>query len=124
MKTGAKNIGRLAAVPSTTAPALKLGAIVGGAVSIFQNAHRVPRGQIDPGQAAGNVAKDTLGTGLATAAGAAVMTGLGIGGLLGITGFMTISGISIGWWDAAVGLDGQTAAATPSIEEDEDVADC
>ncbi|MDJ0811026.1 MAG: hypothetical protein QNJ48_08340 [Desulfobacterales bacterium] len=70
MKTGAKNIGRLGAVPSTTA------------------------------------------------AGTTVVTGLNIGGLLGMASFMTISGLSKGWWDAAAGLETQTAGATPSPEEE------
>ncbi len=83
MRTGCKIVGRLAAVPSTTVSAVKLGAIVGGAISIFQNALRVSRGRIGPGQAATNVVKDTVGTGLSTAAGVAVVTGMGIGGLFG-----------------------------------------
>ncbi len=60
MKSGAKNIGRLAAVPSTTAAAIKLGAVAGDAISIIQNAHRISLGQIDPAQAAANVVKDTV----------------------------------------------------------------
>ncbi len=62
--------------------------------------------------------KDSVGTVLATATGAAVVTGLGIGGLLGILSFMTTSGLSKGWWDAAVGPETQTAAATSSPEEE------
>ena len=120
MKTGAKPIGRRAAVPVTTVSALKLGAIVGGAISVFQNAHRVSRRPIQPGQAAANVVKDTVGSGLASAAGAAVVTGLGIGGLRGIVSFMTISGLSKGWWDAAVGPAGQAALAAPFIEDEKD----
>ncbi len=121
MKAGAKNVGRLAAVPSTTAAAMKLGAIVGGAISIFQNAHRISRRQIEPGRAAVNVVKNTVGSGLATAAGAAVLTGLGMGSLLGIVGFMTISGLSKGWWDAAVAPEGQKAA-TPAMEEEKELS--
>ncbi len=82
MKAGAKNADRLAAVPSSALSALKRGAIVGGAISIFQNAHRISRRQIEPGRAAVNVVKNTVGSGLATVAGAAVMTGLGMGSLL------------------------------------------
>ncbi len=36
MKTGVKNIDRLGAVPSTTASAMKLGAVAGAAISICQ----------------------------------------------------------------------------------------
>ena len=53
----------------------------------------------------------------------AVVTGLGLGGLFGIVSFMTISGLSKGWCDAAVGPAGQTALAAPSIEDEKDVDD-
>ena len=122
MKTIAQNVGKLAAPPSTTVSALRLGAIVGGPFPYARMPNGFHGGQIEPGRAAANVVKDTVGTGLATAAGAAVVTALGMGGLPGIVGFMTISGFSQGWWDAAVGRDGQTAAETPSMEADKDVA--
>ncbi len=51
-----------------------------------------------------------------------MLTGMGIGGFLGIVSSMTISGLSKGWWDAAVELEGRKAAATPPIEEEKDAA--
>ncbi len=98
MKTGEK-IGKLTAVPTTAASAIKLGAIVGGTLSMIQNTYRVSQGRINAREAAANVAKDTVGTGLSTAVGAVVVTGLGVSGLLGIVGFMTISGLSKELWD-------------------------
>lgn len=102
MKTGAKIIRGLTTVPATAASAIKLGVIVGGTVSILQNTYRVSRGRIKVGEAAMNVAKDTLGNGLSAAAGKVIITGLGAGGLLGTVSFMTISGLSKGLWDVVV----------------------
>jgi hypothetical protein len=118
MKTGKKPFGRLVAVPSTTSAAVRLGAIVGGAISLFQNGYRVSRGHIEPHKAAANVIKDTAGSGLATAAGALVVSGMGMSGLLGFVGFMTGSGFYKGWWDAVVGIaESRSAALPPSREE-------
>lgn len=106
MKTGAKIVCRLAAVPATTASAMKLGVIVGGTLSILQNTYRVSKGRINAGEAAVNIAKDTLGNGLSAAAGTVILTGLGASGLMGIVSFMSISGLSKGLWDTVFHGDG------------------
>jgi hypothetical protein len=116
MKANAEVVDRLATLPSASKSTFQVGVLFGDAVSVFQNAYRVSRVQIKPGQAAVSVVKDTVGTGQASAAGAAVVTGLGMGGL-GIVGFFAVSGLSMGWWDAAVGGDGRRIEAKPPAVE-------
>jgi hypothetical protein len=95
-------MGRLAVLPSHAAAAMKVGVVAGGTISAIQNTYDVTRGKITYNKAVSNVAKDTVGAGIATVAGSVTMTVLGIGGILGLVGFVGVTVASKGFWDSIV----------------------
>ena len=111
---GGRWSGRLAAVPATAGSAMKLGMVAGGAISLFRNTYRVSKGEVGPKDAALNVVSDSVGTGLATAAGAAAVTRLGLGGVLGVIGFMAVSGLAMGMWDSLAAPQRRRIAEAPT----------
>lgn len=81
---------------------MKIGAVAGGAVSTIQNTYNVARGQVTVNEAVANVAKDTVGTGLASVVGTVAITVFGVGGILGLVGFLGVTAVSKGFWDSIV----------------------
>ena len=77
-----------------------MGAVLGGTIAVIENTRKIAQGERKSAEAFANVAKETLGTGLSTAAGAAAMAALGIGGLIGLVGFAAVATISKGFLDS------------------------
>ena len=95
-------IKQLTAVPRTALSGGALGALVGGSLAAVQNTYQVAKGEIKSRDAVSNIVKESLGSGVATAAGATVISGLGIGGWIGVAGFMFVSSAAKGLWDSRV----------------------
>ena len=79
-----------------------MGAVVGGTIAAIDNVQKVAKGEQKGDEAVANVAKETLGTGLSTAAAAAAMAALGIGGLVGLAGFAAVATVSKGFLDSVL----------------------
>jgi hypothetical protein len=78
-----------------------VGALVGGSVSAVVNTYKVTKGEQNYTEAVTNVAKETVGTGISAATAAAAITAIGLGGLLGVAGFMAVATVTKGLWDTA-----------------------
>jgi hypothetical protein len=78
-----------------------LGAMVGGTVSAVSNSYKVARGEMNPSDAISNVAKEAVGTGISTATAGATVTALGLGGFLGLVGFLIVASFAKGLLDSA-----------------------
>lgn len=92
------------------------GALVGGASAAAQVIPQVRNNQISSQQAARDVLREAAGTGLAAAAGAAVVRAVGMGG--GILSLVVMFGVAAGakyLWNTAV-PGGASAAAAPQAE--------
>ena len=63
------------------------GAVAGGTIAAVSNSVRVARGELSGPESVSNVAKETVGTGLCTAAGMAAMRAIGSGGIVGLIAF-------------------------------------
>jgi hypothetical protein len=94
------NIEKLTAISRSAAMLGAMGAVVGGTIAAIENTQKVAKGERNSAEAIANVAKETLGTGISTAAGAAAMAALGIGGLIGLAGFTAVATISKGLLDS------------------------
>lgn len=90
-----------AIVPAATAASGTVGAIVGGTAAIARDVKRVKDGEMTTSQAAGDIAKESAGTGIATAAGVAVVGTLGMTGFLGILGMVGVASGTKYIWDRA-----------------------
>lgn len=85
-------------LPAATTAAGSVGAVVGGVVAAARNVKRVNQGEMTKGQAAADVGKEAVGTGLSTAAGVAVTGALGITGLLGLASLVGVAaGVKYLW---------------------------
>ena len=93
---------RLAAVPNNALGLGFLGAFVGGIYSAATNSYKVAKGEMSKVDAVTDVAQETMGTGLATAAGATAMTLLGVGGLVGLAGMVAVASLTKGAWNKAM----------------------
>ena len=71
-------------------------------VAALGNTYKVAKGEIGVDTAIANVARETVGTGIATAAGGAAVTALGLGGMVGLVGFAAVATACKGAWDSAV----------------------
>jgi hypothetical protein len=89
-----------------------MGAVIGGTVAVVGNSYQVAKGTQSSAQAVTNVAKETLGSGISTAAAAAAVATLGIGGLLGLAGFAAVATISKGFLDTILYRTKKEAAPT------------
>jgi hypothetical protein len=94
------DIEKLSSISRSAAMLGAMGAVAGGMIAVIENAQKVAKGQRKSAEAIANVAKETLSTGLSTAAGAAAMAALGIGGLIGLAGFTAVATISKGLLDS------------------------
>jgi hypothetical protein len=79
-----------------------MGAFVGGIAATATNTYKVAKGEMGKAEAAKKVAQETMGTGLATAAGAAATTFLGLGGVVGLAGLLVVATLTKGAWDQAM----------------------
>ena len=77
-----------------------MGAVFGGTIAAIGNTYQVAKGERKSAQAITNVAKETIGSGISTAAAAATMAALGMGGLIGLAGFAAVATISKGFLDS------------------------
>ncbi|WP_319777494.1 hypothetical protein [Maridesulfovibrio sp.] len=89
-------------LPVVTASAAATGALVGGTVAAVRSTIAVNEGRITSYEAVKTVAKESAGTGLATAAGIAATGVLGLGGLAGLLGFTVVATGAKILWDKAV----------------------
>jgi len=92
--------GKLTSISQSAVALGVMGAVVGGTIAAIDNVQKVAKGEQKSEDAIANVAKETLGTGLSTAAAAAAMAGLGIGGLVGLAGFAAVATVSKGLIDS------------------------
>lgn len=85
-------------LPAATTAAGSVGAVVGGTVAAAKDVKRVNEGKMTKGQAAADIGKEAVGTGLSTAAGVAVTGALGVTGLLGLASIVGVaSGVKYIW---------------------------
>ncbi|THB63319.1 MAG: hypothetical protein D6E12_17245 [Desulfovibrio sp.] len=87
-----------------------VGAVVGGTVAAARDFKLVKEGEMTRGEAAVDVGKEAVGTGLATATGVAVVGALGVGGLLGLAGIMGVAAGTKYLWNKRFGYK-------PKLEE-------
>jgi len=96
------NPGKLSSVSQSAAVLGAMGAVMGGTISAIGNTYKVAKGEQNSGEAIANVAKETFGSGVSTAAGAAAMSALGIGGIIGLAGFAAVATITKGLLDSVL----------------------
>lgn len=101
-------------LPAATSAAGSAGVIVGGTVATARDIKRVKDGEMTKSQAVVDVAKESVGTGLSTAAGVAVVGALGFGGLLGILGFVGVASGTKYLWNKAFGYTPEQKALKAS----------
>jgi len=100
-------------LPAATTAAGSVGVVVGGTVAAAKDFKRVSEGEMTKGEAAADIGKEAVGTGLATAAGVAVTGALGITGLLGLASIVGVSAGAKYLWNKKFGYTPKekTAAA-------------
>ncbi|MGD8213038.1 MAG: hypothetical protein PVH37_14300 [Desulfobacterales bacterium] len=96
------NAGKVGSVSQSAARMGAMGAVVGGTLSAIANTYKVAKGEQKSADAVANVTKETVGTGISTATAAATMATLGVGGLIGLAGFMAVATITKGFLDAVL----------------------
>ena len=89
-------------LPVITASAAATGALVGGTVAAVRGTIAVKEGKMTKCELAKNVATESAGTGLATAAGVAATGLIGIGGFAGLIGFTIVATGAKILWDKTV----------------------
>jgi hypothetical protein len=99
---GSNLASRMVAVPTNAFVIGTMGAFIGGIAATAANTYKVAAGELSKTEAAKNVAQDTLGTGLAAAAGATTTTVLGLSGIVGLTGLVVVTTLAKGAWDRAL----------------------
>jgi hypothetical protein len=97
-----ENSSLIPGVTSSVASMGVFGAVAGGTIAAVSNTVRVAKGELSGPEAVSNVAKETVGTGLCTAAGMAAMRALGSGGIVGFIAFFAVAGIVKTIWDSVV----------------------
>jgi hypothetical protein len=94
------NVKTITAVPRSAIAGGALGALIGGSIAAAQNSYHVARGDIKCVEGIKNIFKESVGSGLSGSAGAAIVTGLGLSGFMGFTGFLVVSSAAKGLWDS------------------------
>ncbi len=97
-------------LPAATSAAGTVGAIVGGTVAAARDVKRINSGVMTKSQAAADIGKEAVGTGLSTAAGVAVTGALGIGGLLGLISLIGVSAGTKYLWNKKFGFKDEPIA--------------
>lgn len=92
------------------------GAVAGGTIAAVSNSVRVARGELSGPEAVSNVAKETVGTGLCTAAGMAAMRAFGSGGIVGFVAFFAVAGIVKTIWDSVASSSKATSVKAESAD--------
>jgi hypothetical protein len=109
-----RSLVKSAKVGTISQSAIKMGAMgaaIGGTIAAIGNGYQVAKGTQSSAQAVSNVAKETVGSGISTAAAAAAVAALGIGGLLGLAGFAAVATISKGFLDTVLYCDKTKSAS-------------
>jgi hypothetical protein len=88
------NTAKLGSIPQSAAIMGTMGAVVGGTIAAIENTYKVAKGQRKGSDAIANVTKETVGSGISTAAAAVSMAALGVGGLIGLAGFAAVATIT------------------------------
>jgi hypothetical protein len=96
------NPAKMGSITQSAASLGVMGALVGGTISAVGNTYQVARGQQKGSDAITNVAKETVGSGISTAAAAATITAIGLGGLIGLAGFAAVATVSKGLLDSVL----------------------
>lgn len=96
------NTTKLGTISQSAAKMGAMGAAIGGSIAAIGNGYQLVKGQQTSAQAITNVTKETVGSGLSTAAAGAAITALGIGGWVGLAGFAAVATISKGLLDAVL----------------------
>jgi hypothetical protein len=92
-------------LPGVTGSVLSMGvfgAVAGGAIAAVGSSVAVAKGELSGSEAVLEVAKETVGGGLCTAAGMVAMRAIGAGGIVGIIAFFAAAGIAKTVWDSMV----------------------
>ncbi len=97
-------------LPAAVSASGTVGAVVGGTVAAAKDIKRVRDGVMTKGQAAADIGKESIGTGLSTAAGVAVTGALGIGGLLGLAGVVGVAAGTKYLWNKKFGFKSEPKA--------------
>jgi len=93
-----------------------IGALVGGAAAAAKAIPEVKGSRMSGGQATREVLKEAAGSGLSTAAGAAMAGALGLGGALSLVAmFGVATGVKY-LWNSAIDSSSRTLAATDQAE--------
>jgi hypothetical protein len=90
-----------ALVPRATLAMGGLGAIIGGTGAAAKNIRRVKNKEIEREDAVRDTLRESAGTGLATAAGTAVIGVAGVTGLLSLAGMLAVATGAKYLWDTA-----------------------
>jgi len=98
-------------LPAATTAAGSVGAVVGGTVAAAKDLKRVNDGEMTKGEAAADIGKEAVGTGLATAAGVAVTGAIGITGLLGLVSIVGVSAGAKYLWNRKFGYKPEARSA-------------
>ena len=111
-----ENSNLIPGVTSSIASMGVFGAVAGGTIAAVSNSVRVARGELSGPEAVSNVAKETVGTGLSTAAGVAAMRALGSGGIVGLIAFLVVAGVVKSIWDAVASSSKATSVKAETAE--------
>ncbi|WP_027179988.1 magnetosome protein MamC [Maridesulfovibrio bastinii] len=98
-------------LPAAVTASGTVGAVVGGTVAVAKDIKKVKDGSMTKKEAAGDVARESLGTGLSTAAGVAVIGAAGIGGVVGLLGIVGVASGTKYLWDKAFASKAEKKAA-------------
>jgi hypothetical protein len=93
---------KLGSIPQSAVTMGTMGAVLGGTISAIGNTYKVAKGKQKSSDAIVNVTKETVGSGISTAAAAATMAALGVGGLIGLAGFAAVATITKGLLDSCL----------------------
>ena len=86
-------------LPAAVSASGTVGAVIGATVAAAKDIKRVNKGEMTKSEAAADIGKEAVGTGLSTAAGVAVTGVLGIGGLLGLASIVGVAAGTKYIWD-------------------------
>jgi hypothetical protein len=94
-----------------------LGIIVGATGSAAANIRSMQNGEIQKGQAIGNVVRDAAGAGVATAAATAIVGRLGLTGLVSVAGLLTVATATRYLYNAAFESPKKKIAPEPTAKQ-------
>ncbi|NDV28545.1 magnetosome protein MamC [Desulfovibrio sp. JC010] len=86
-------------LPAAVSASGTVGAVVGATVAAAKDIKRISDGEMTKSEAAADIGKEAVGTGLSTAAGVAVTGILGLTGLLGVVSIVGVAAGTKHLWD-------------------------